>query len=66
MADYFAWEAAGWHWTAQGNDINTRIVNGASFYKVSQVINGGPGYTGKPYGWEERNEFYGIAQTIFN
>lgn len=65
VADYFAWESAGWCWTAQGNTINTRIDNGANFYKVSQVINGGPNFTGTPNGWNERNQFYGIAQNIF-
>ncbi|WP_349944252.1 PAAR-like protein [Lacrimispora sp. BS-2] len=65
VAKNFAWEAAGWHWTAQGNIINTRIDRGEDFYKVSQVINGGPSYTGTPNGWNERNHFYGIAQNIF-
>ncbi len=66
VAEYFAWEAAGWHWNAQGNTINKRIDDGEDFYKVSQVINGGPSYTGTPNGWNERNQFYGIAQNIFN
>lgn len=41
IKENFAWEAAGWHWTAPGNNINNRIENGADFYKVSQVINVG-------------------------
>lgn len=65
VADHFAWESTGWCWTAPGNTINTRIDNGETFYKVSQVINGGPNFTGKPNGWNERNQFYAIAQNIF-
>ena len=66
IANHFAWESAGWHWTAQGNIINARIDRGEDFYKISQVINGGPSYTGVPNGWNERNLFYGIAQSVFN
>lgn len=65
VAEYFSWEAAGWHWNAAGNTINNRIDNGAIFYKVSQVINGGPTYSGIPNGWEKRQKYYTIAQKIF-
>ncbi len=65
VKENFAWEAAGWHWTAPGNNINNRIENGADFYKVSQVINGGPSYAGKPNGWNDRQNAYTIAQQIF-
>ena len=65
VADNLAWESAGWHWSAPGNNINSRIDNGANFYKISQVINGGPNYSGTPNGWIERDSFYSIAQNIF-
>jgi len=65
VADNFAWEAAGWHWEAPGNNINRRIDNGADFYKVSQVINGGPNSTAKPNGWDDREQYHDKAKTIF-
>ena len=45
--------------------INARIDRGESFYKISQVINGGPSMTGIPNNWEERKEFFEIAIGIF-
>ena len=65
VADNFAWEAGGWHWNAPGNNINKRIDNGASFYKVSQVINGGPNYSGTPNGWVDREKAYERAMQVF-
>lgn len=41
------------------------VKNGADFYKVSQVINGGPNYSGIPNGWTDRENSYNIAKKIF-
>jgi len=67
IEQHFAWEAAGWHWNAPGNIINTRIDRGESFYRISQVINYGPSNPnpGIPNGWAERNSFLTIATGIF-
>jgi predicted chitinase len=65
VAKHFPWESAGWHWNAPGNTLNRRIAEGANFYKVSQVINGGPNYSGTPNGWAEREAFYEMAKEVF-
>ena len=66
VANYFPWESAGWHWNAAGNIINTRIDRGESFLRITQVINGGPSFTGTPNGWDERVDFLVIAEEIFS
>jgi len=65
VAKYFPWESAGWHWEAEGNTLNRRIDQGASFYKVCQILNGGANYSGVPNGWDERKKFYKLAKTLF-
>ena len=65
IAEHFPWEAAGWHWGSPGITINNRIDKGESFYRISQVINGGPGYSDEPNGWNERQDFLKKAQDIF-
>lgn len=65
VAANYAWDSAAWYWNAPGNNCNSRIASGASFYKISQVVNGGPTYPGVPNGWDDRKQFYDKAVDIF-
>jgi RHS repeat-associated protein len=64
VADNFAWESAGWFWNAPGNNCNKRIAEGETFYQISQVVNGGPKYTGEPKGWDDRKVLYELAKKV--
>jgi predicted chitinase len=68
IAANFAWESAGWFWTAPGINLNTKIADGATFYEVSQIVNGGPAGPQKgivPNGMAARNYLYEIAKKMY-
>ena len=68
VAANLAWESAGWHWSVSWNNCNKRIEEGADFYTICQVINGGPDAPNEgiePNGIGDRLFYYKKAQEIF-
>ena len=75
MAENYAWEAAGWWWSTENANMNSKIVgwqnqysdNYQVFYRISKVVNyWNVNDPREPQGMNERWNRYNDVCRVFN